>query len=235
MAKTKKLTPEEQAAIHAAAEGEVLSPEEYQVVTAEQIWGYDDTGHNLSLEEQLFVRSYIIDRNPVAALRRLNVLGDSTSLLKRANRYLANSEVEGAINALAQRLMDKLDVTAERIQRRLAGIAFFDIREVMEFDHNGMKMLHSKLWPEHAAAAIQSVKMTKEGVELKVYDGLRATEMLAKQIGLQPDETPEAARIAGLAASQAVIDKIMQIFDRTVPDDPAPQTALPAPDEATKH
>lgn len=235
--KEKKLTPEEQALVNEAAEVEVLTPDEYRVIRAANIWGHDDTGFDLTLEEQLFVRSYMIDRNPIAALRRLGYGDEPLKLKKLSDKYLADAGIRGAIEVLGKRMMEKLSITAEKIQQRLAAVAFFDPREVMEFDHNGVKMLHSRFWTKEQAMAIQSVKPGQTGVELKLYDGLKATEMLAKQIGLQPDETPEAAAAAARAAGEAVVDRIMSYFDKVVPDDPQPPIevkALPVPDE-TKH
>lgn len=229
----KKLSPEAQAAKDAAEQGEILPPEEYAVMRATQIWGYDDTGHTMSLEEQLFVRSYMIDRNPIAALRRLNYTQPVEHLKKTANKYLANAEVQGAIETLGKQMMKKLEVTAEKIQERLAAVAFFDPREVMQFDHHGVTLLHSSLWPKHAIMALQSIETGQFGPKLKLYDSLRAAEMLAKQVGLQPDENSEEAQRAARAAGEAVVQKIFEIFDRTIKDDPAPpQQALPAP--ATK-
>lgn len=202
---------------------------ELQVVPAEAIWQCSDTGHNLTLDQHLFVRSYIIDRNPVAALKRLHHDGDVTRLKRIADKYLAETEVQDAIAELARRLMAKLEITAEHINRRLASVAFFDLREVVQFDHNGMTMLNSRLWSEDQIAAVQSVEMGKEGIKLKLYDGLRATEMLAKQLSMLPNETAEAAAAASKAAAEAVMDRIMDVFERRVPDD-TPKAELPPPE-----
>jgi len=209
-----------------------ITPEEYHVVQAGEIWQYDDTGHDLSLEERLFVRSYVIDRNPVAALRRLNYDGDTGRIKRMADKYLAKSEVQDAIEHLAHRMMEHLEIDALRIQRRLAAVAFFDPREVLQFDHTGVRLINSKFWNEHQAAAIAGVEMGQNGIKLKFYDSLRATEMLAKQTGLQADDT-DAAAAAAKAAATAAVQKIMDIFERTVPDDgsDAVNPALPNPFE----
>lgn len=191
--------------------------EEYSVVTAETLWSFDDPGYDLTVEEQLFCRSYIIDRNPVAALRRLNYAGDAPALRRIANKFLAKIEVKECVETLAARMMAKLDVTAEKVQRKIASAAFFDPRDVMRFDGHRMQVLDSKFWSEEQAAAIQSVKLGKDGVELKFYDRLRATEMLSKQLGTLPEEDPlSAARAMG----DQVVKKLFEVFDRTVPDTP---------------
>lgn len=208
-----------------------LDYEAYTQRRASEVWSYEDTGHNLNLDEQLFVRSYIIDRNPVAAMRRLGHYSDNTTNLKaRATKYLAKTEVSLAVEFLAKRLMDKLEITAERVQRQIASVAFFDPREVSSFDEFGVKVLNSRFWSAEQAAAIQSIETGPNGLKVKFYDRLRATEMLSKQLGLQKEENDpaEAARIG----ADAVINKIMTIFDRVVPDKrKAEPVALPPPEK----
>lgn len=199
--------------------------EEYSVVTAETMWSFDDPGYDLTVEEQLFCRSYIIDRNPVAALRRLNYAGDSPALRRIANKFLAKVEVKDCVDTLAARMMAKLDVTAEKVQRKIASAAFFDPREVLRFDGHRMQVLDSKFWSEEQAAAIQSVKLGKDGVELKFYDRLRATEMLSKQLGTLPEESSEAA--AARIAAQSVVDKLVGMIRRSYGDDNGPDEKVP--------
>lgn len=198
--------------------------ETFRVARAAQIWSYSDTGHDLTVEEQLFVRSYIIDRQEIAALKRINYPHDLPTLKRIAKTFLANPEVQGAIEFLAKRMMEQLDITAEKVQRAIAATAFFDPRQVVQFDEAGVAMLNSRYWTEEQAMNIQSVEMGQYGLKVKFYDGLRAREMLAKQLQLQPEEDTAAAAAAAKAGAEAVFDKIMDLFDKTVePDEKAPE------------
>lgn len=228
--KPQKPKPAEQQAAEAEQQeqlGEALADyDTYVKARAAEIWAYDDTGHDLSLEEQLFVRSYIIDRNPVAAMRRLGHHAEDSKVLKRrADRYLSKPEVASCVETLAKRLMEKLEITAERVQRQMAAIAFFDPREVMTFDGYGVNLLHSRFWSPEQAAAIQSIKMGQNGVEIKLYDRLRASELLAKQLGVQPDDDAASRAEAARVGAEQVIHDILSYYDRTEPK------ALPAPAE----
>jgi len=181
---------------------------------AYQIWSYSDTGHELTVEEQMFVRSYVIDRNPVAALRRIGYSEESAATLRnRAERMLANPEVQGSIEAHCKRIMDALDITAEKVNQRVAAIAFFDPGEVMEFDHLGVRMMHSRYWTPEQRANVAGVKMGKEGIEVKLADRQKALDFLGKQLNLVNDEK-EMARAAAEAASRAAIDRIMEVTGR---------------------
>lgn len=193
--------------------------EEIRVARASQIWSYDDTGFDLSIEEQLFIRSYIIDRNEVAALKRLNYAGDNASLKRRAQAFLKNPEVAGAVEHLARRMMEHLEITAEKVQRRIAEVAFFDPRQVATWDEHQVTLLNSRFWTEAQARNVQSIKMGQNGPEIKFYDSMKAAEMLAKQLQLMPEEDTAAAAAAAKAGAEAVFDKIMDLFDKTVEPD----------------
>lgn len=204
----------------------LLDYDQFVQAQAQSIWSYDELPFDLNLEDQLFVRSYVIDRNKAAAMRRLGHSGDGPLLRRRADHHLNKSEVQAAIEFLAGRMMEKLDITAEKVQRQIAAVAFFDPRDVMQFDQYGVRMLHSRFWTAEQVAAIKKIKMGQNGVELELYDRLRASEMLAKQLGVQPEDN-DAAEQARIGAEQA-IEKIFTIFTRTKEPRPA---ELPAPDD----
>lgn len=216
----KKSTKGEQPADPEAPPPEPFDPEAYRVQKATDIWSYDDTGFDLTIEERLFVRSYMIDRNPIAALRRLNYNYEMGRLKTIAAKMLNNPEVKGAVEFLAKRMMDALEITAERVQRRIAAVAFFDPRQVVQFDQLGVEILNSRFWTEEQAYAISSVKMGQHGLEIKLHDGLRAAEMLAKQLALQPEDGAANSKEVAEAAADAVINKIVDAFVRTKELDP---------------
>lgn len=190
---------------------------------AYQIWAYSETGHDLTVEEQMFVRSYVIDRNDVAAMRRIGyVHEDSRTLKRRAERMLASAEVQDAIKVQCERLMQALDITAERVNQRVAQIAFFDPGQVMEWDHNGVKMMHSKFWTEGQRANVASVKMGKEGIEIRLADRQKALDFLGKQLNLVDDDA-ERMRQAAAAAAEAAVGKVAEVVQRM-------RRPLPKPD-----
>lgn len=217
--KDKPVKPEDEAAaqVEMASLSEALEDYDgFVQAQAQEIWQYDELPFVLSLEEQLFVRSYVIDRNPVAAMRRLGHRGEDSAVLKRrALKYLDKVDVQNAVDFLAKRMMEKLDITAERVQRQIAAVAFFDPREVMQFDKYGITLLHSRYWTAEQAAAIKSIKQGQNGIEIALYDRLKASEMLAKQLGVQPEET-ESAQTARLAADETM-DRIANILGRLAP------------------
>ena len=212
--------------------GELVAhdPRPQQNARAYQIWSYSETGHDLTVEEQLFCRSYIVDRNAVASMRRLGYDQDAATLRRRAERMLANPEVQGCIEVLAKRMMENLQITADRVNAGIAAIAFSDLSQVLEFDHNGVKLLHSKYWTKEQMVALKSVKMGKEGIQVEFHDKQKALDMLAKQLNMVDDEK-ELAKQMAKGAAEAAMEKILEVTNRMRP-------ALTEPKEeeiATQH
>lgn len=199
--------------------------EGYVCGTTRDIWRHDDTGHMLTVEESLFCRSYIVDRNPIAAMKRLNYSGENEVLRRRAERMLSNPEVQSCIEVLAERMMERLEITADRVQQAIAAVAFFDPREVVTFDGTAMNIKDSKFWTQDQIRALKGLKQTQFGVEIQFHDRLRAAEMLSKQLGVQPEDDAASTLAAMKAGADAVLDSVMKVFDRTVPETPA----LPSP------
>jgi phage terminase small subunit len=167
-------------------------------------------------------------------LKRLNYAEDNKKLKAIAIRYLENTEVQGCIEALAKQMMERLAVTADNVNARIAAVAFFDPRSVLEFDHHGVKVKHSRFWTKDEAAAIQSIKVGQHGVELKLHDGLRAAEMLGKQLGTLQDDSEEARALSTKAAAEEVLTTIADIFHKTRiarRGEIIEVEALPAPEE----
>jgi hypothetical protein len=132
---------------------------------------------------------------------------------------------------LAKELMDRLAITAENVNRRLAAVAFFDPRSIASFDHNGLALKHSKFWSLDEAWAIAGIKEGKDGVELKLHDGVRAAEMLGKQLGSIKDESEETRALASKAAAEAVVDTIVDIF---IKQQAGERQSLPPPEHSVQ-
>lgn len=181
---------------------------------AQEIWSFDDLGFELTIEEQLFVRSYMIDRNEIAALRRLGYVDHDRGQLKRiAHRFLRSVVVQDAIAECAKRMMDRLEITADRVNQHIACIAFTDVHDVVQFTDTGARILPSHLWPAHARVSLKSVKNGQFGVNLEFHDKHKALDFLAKQTGLDSSEK-DAALAQAEAAAQIAVGKILDVVGR---------------------
>ena len=81
-----------------------------------------------------FVAEYLIDSNATSAAARAGYKGSRKVLGITGMRLLANAEIGAKIAAAQDRHRAKLDLTAERIHRQAAILAFGDARELYHAD-----------------------------------------------------------------------------------------------------
>lgn len=125
-----------------------------------------------------------------------------SSAAVRGSILLARPDVQRMI----QRHMDRIEATTDRILRETAAVAFADMREIAEWDEEGIVVRSSKLLDDAAAAAVQEVEhhRTAQGtrVHVKLHDKIRGLELLAKLRRAIGDDAPrEITLVIGRAGS----------------------------------
>lgn len=154
-----------------------------------------------------FAAEYLVDGNATQAAIRA---GYSPKSANQAGATLrANAKVNAEIARLQARLANKLEISAERVLGELAKIAFADVRKVASWDGGLVLLRQSDEIDDDAAAAIESVGKTDNGVKLTMHSKTRALELLGKHLGLYVDrvkvENPEEIARA-IAAAQLAIE-----------------------------
>lgn len=143
----------------------------------------------LTPKQQRFVDEYLIDLNATQAAIRA---GYSPKYADReGHRLVENSRVSAAISLAMAERSRRTGVSADRVLQELAKIAFVNAADVIGSDgslQNGAR--------RDDTAAIQSIKLkaipTEDGVvferEVRLYDKIRALELLARHLGLFNDK-----------------------------------------------
>lgn len=83
-------------------------------------------------KQAAFVREYLIDLNASAAARRAGYSVRTADAIGREN--LGKPTIAAAISEAQQKRADRTEVTADRVLKELARIAFFDIRKLYSDD-----------------------------------------------------------------------------------------------------
>ena len=158
----------------------------------------------LNPRERLFVDAYTVDPNGRQAAIAAGY--SQKAAAQQASRLLNNVNVQKAIRKARRRLEIRTGVTAERVRLELAKIAFGDLSDVATWGVVGRGtpaerntfVLHDldDLDDDHKAL-IQSVKVKRkwepdasgvfaevEETTVKLYDKLRALELLGKHLGM---------------------------------------------------
>jgi phage terminase small subunit len=150
----------------------------------------------LTAKQTFFVAEYQKDFNGTQAAIRAGYSAKNADVI--ADQLLGKTWVSEAIQkAMKERLL-KIGVHAERVLTELARIGFSDIRKL--FNENG-SLKNPQDWDADTAAAVAGVQFTEEfeasskerkGIgttkRVRMFDKVRALEMLMKHLGLFPTD-----------------------------------------------
>ena len=135
----------------------------------------------LSDRHQRFVAEYLTDFNATAAYKRAGYKCSTAAAEASAARLLGTAKVRAAVDAAQGKLLDKLELTAERVLLELARLSFSDVRSLV--DSEG-KMIPLQDLSDEAAACIVGVEW-KDGVpKYKLADKNTALGNALKVLGL---------------------------------------------------
>jgi phage terminase small subunit len=164
--------------------------------------------------QRAFVTEYLVDKNATAAYIRAGYKAKGTSAGVRASTLLDNVKVRAAIDKKLTAILERVEITPERILQELAAIAFADttdfvqIVEVESYKRaaNGDYELDEdfKRIPQNyemvtlkptdqltkfQRKAIKTIKQGKEGIEITLHDKKGALELLGRNAKLFVDKT----------------------------------------------
>jgi phage terminase small subunit len=115
-----------------------------------------------------------------------------------ASRTLALANVSLYVKQLQKQIIEKHEVSRERVMDELVGIAFGSISEIVEIDNHGKPKLKQQadLKQLDSISATESYSDTgsSRGFSVKRADRLKALEMLCKLLGLYDREDTESRR-----------------------------------------
>lgn len=114
----------------------------------------------LNARQAAFVREYLVDKNATQAAIRAGYSADTAS--QQGERLLRNVEIRAAVSAALGDIAERTGITAERILRERARLAFFDVRKL--YDKDGMPIPLNEL-DEDTAAAIVGVEVLEQFIK----------------------------------------------------------------------
>lgn len=136
----------------------------------------------MTAKERRFVDEYLISGNATEAA--ISAGYAKRSAANTGWRLMRKAEISAAIADRAKAVANKADVTAERVLREYARLAFGDPRSVADWGPDGVALRPSSELTDEQAALIESVRETKDGVAFKLHSKVAALEGLAKHLGL---------------------------------------------------
>jgi len=133
---------------------------------------------------RLFADEYLVDRNATAAAKRAGY----SSPRNAGYRVLHHPEVQKYIKGQEAKLASKLEITAERVLKEVARIAFSDITDYVDVENNSVKIKNFSGLDEDKARAVASVKQSIEVTEFKLHDKVAALDKLCRHLGLYKEK-----------------------------------------------
>lgn len=165
----------------------------------------------LTAKQDRFCREYLADMNATQAAIRSGY-SDKTAHVS-GPRLLANVNVSKKIEALKAERAKSLDITAERVLKELARLAFGDPSEIVSVGERGKVTIKpTAQLTEDQRRTIASISEGPNGLKIKFADKLRALELVGKHIGL----FEERIRIEGSKPLEDMTDAELEEIARDV-------------------
>jgi phage terminase small subunit len=142
----------------------------------------------LTPKRQRFIEEYMIDLNATQAAIRAGYKEKTAYSIGQALLKILEAEIT---RALAER-SKRTEVTADRVVRELARIAFTDTRQIFMWGPDGVTLRPSDELTDDEAAIVAEVSETKSetggSIKVKRFDKLKALELLGKHLGMFTDK-----------------------------------------------
>jgi len=143
----------------------------------------------LTAKQKKFIEEYLIDLNATQAAIRAGYSPNTAQ--EQSSRLLSNVMVKNEIDKAMAERSRRTGISQDRVLRELAKIAFVNPNDVINFSDATVKMTS-----EENLAAIASVKVKKipgeygdaTEREVKLYDKLRALDLLGRHLGMFKDK-----------------------------------------------
>lgn len=140
----------------------------------------------LTPKQQRFVEEYLVDLNATQAAVRAGYSAKTAHSIGDEN--LRKPEIKTALDAAMAARSDRTQVTADRVVRELAKIAFTDRRDLFDWGPTGVVVKASAELPADVAAVVTEVSqtVTEAGgtIRVKTADKVQALRLLGEHLGL---------------------------------------------------
>lgn len=133
-----------------------------------------------------FVEEYVIDKNATQAALRAGYSKKTAGVI--GNENLKKPEIAAAIKVLLGKMAEESGISAERVLKEYAKIAFAEMSDFANWNGKTIKLKDSKELTSEQRAAVAEVTQTQSGLKVKLHDKKGALDSLARHLGLFVDK-----------------------------------------------
>lgn len=139
----------------------------------------------LTPKQGQFVQEWLVDMNATQAVLRAGYKCRSEKAAGvQGARLLANVRIQQAIAEARKAQEARTQITADRVLRELAAIAFADAGDYQTVEGDELALLDSDRIPADKRRAIQGYRRGKFGPEVVLADKIKALELIGKHLGM---------------------------------------------------
>ena len=160
-------------------------------------------------KQQRFIDEYMVDFNATRAVIAAGYSHKSANVM--GAQLLAIPKIRKEINRRKAEAREGLRISAERVLWEMAALSFSNIFDYVEVIDGKLRL---KEMPSEIQGAVSSIKVTKNGIEIKLHDKLKALEFLAKYMGLADKKSIEPTENNLFEA----IDSLGEVDLSTIPE-----------------
>lgn len=139
----------------------------------------------LTPKQSAFVREYLIDLNATAAYKRAGYIAKGNAAEVNATRLLRNAQVQAEIQVAMNQRSERIEITADRVLKEIARLAFFDPRRLLNGDGTP-KAIHEL--DDDTAAAVAGIDIVTKGNEDLGYADILKIKLADKSKNLETQE-----------------------------------------------
>lgn len=145
------------------------------------------TRKTIKARQEEFCRQYLIDLNGKQAAIRAGYSARTAEF--QASRLLSNVKVQDYLQHVQAEARKRTDITRDEVLSELAAILRAKLTDYLDFDGKTIRFKDLATLPEAQIKAIEGIKETKAGIELKLHGKSWTIERICKILGFDRPAT----------------------------------------------
>lgn len=144
----------------------------------------------LTEKQKRFVAEYLVDLNATQAAIRAGYKENTARSIGAEN--LTKPDIQAAIHKAIEDRQVRTEITQDRVLEELAAIGFSKATDYAQIRGPLVGLTPTEELTEKQKRAIASIEQGNFGIKLKLYDKVRALELLGKHVGLFDSKSGQA-------------------------------------------
>lgn len=164
---------------------------------------------NLTPKQEAFCHAYLETGNASEAYRRSYSCSKmkAETINRKAKELLDNGKITARVRLLQSELKKSSDIKKKDLLEELASIAFASIDDYVKFNGKKIEFKSFEELTEKQLMAVESIRQTKYGIELKLHGKSWTIDRICKMLGF---DTPQELNLQLDKMSDQDVDKILE-------------------------